>query len=131
MNSPSPKPAASAATAAQALLVSGLAWGLADAALAARGFRWDGALDAPLCAAGAVFVCTLVLAPVLLGAALVPRLRSFACLLGLGLALALFVEAYWWSRPWVFPGRSATSPERLAASAGIALAALGAGLALG
>ncbi|TAJ11722.1 MAG: DUF229 domain-containing protein [Planctomycetota bacterium] len=130
MSSPNPSPGPFV-SAVRAALVVGLAWGAVDAALASRGFRFDGALDVPVCVAGAVFVCTALVALPIALAALIGRGRASAWLLALGVAFALFIEAYWWSRPWVFPGYSATSPQRLAATAGIALGALLVGGALG
>jgi choline-sulfatase len=119
------------ASAIRAALVVGLVWGAVDAALASRGFRFDAPLDVPLCVAGAVFVCTLLAAvPIALGA-MVLRGRASRWLPAVGAAFALFIEAYWWSRPWVFSGYSATSPQRLAATAGIALGALALGAAFG
>lgn len=126
--SPSSSPGASAL---RAVFVIGLVWGVVDAALAARDFRFDHWTEVPQCVAGAVFVCSVLAALPIAPAALLGRARASRWLLALGLVFALFVEAYWWSRPVVFPGYSATSPQRLAATAGIALGALVVGALLG
>ena len=47
--------------------------------------------------------------------------------LGLLLSAGLFLEVYWWTRPYVFYGIPATSPERLASAAGMAVGSLVAG----
>ncbi len=43
--------------------------------------------------------------------------------LAVGLALALFLEAYWWTRPYFFPGLPARSPQRLMVAAGLLVGA--------
>ncbi len=53
-------------------------------------------------------------------------LRLFSLLLGLG----LFLEIYWWTRPFVFYGDSAVAPRRLAVAAVQAVVAFGLGLVL-
>ena len=77
-----------------------------------------------LAAAAALFLLAFVLHPLL--ARKTDGVRYLAAL-RVGLALGLFAEIYWWSRPFVFYGRSSISPERLAASA--AMLALAAALA--
>lgn len=51
-------------------------------------------------------------------------------LLATGLCLGLFLELYWWTRPYVFYGRSSVAPERLAAAFATALVAAGLGALL-
>lgn len=53
--------------------------------------------------------------------------RRYLALVSVGFALALFVELYWWSRPFVFYGRPASSPERLLSAAGMLIACAFAG----
>ncbi len=52
----------------------------------------------------------------------------FAVLTGLVLGGGLFLEIYWWTRPFVFYGHSSTSPERLAAAGVMLVVGLGLGL---
>ncbi len=49
--------------------------------------------------------------------------QRLSLLVTVGLALALFFELYWWTRPYVFWGRPATDPRRLAAALGMLIAA--------
>ena len=86
------------------------------------------------CFAATVMSYGLLWSVVLLvvGLVLHPMLRKrasevrFERLFALGLGLALFLELYWWSRPYVYYGRPARSPERLAAAAGMLVVSLGA-----
>src|SRR5262245_10973435 len=120
-------------------VASGLLFGLADGVVAAR-YGPDlspGELVMCLAAAVLVYLALHAGAGLVLSAAAHPfvRRRPFerrlALVLGLLLAGGLFAELYWWTRPFVFYGRPALSPERLAAAAGMALVALAAGLLLG
>ena len=127
-NDPSPAgPLATLRAAASAALTCGLLFGLADAVVA------DLRLDPPTglvgylgCYAAAVMsysaLFAAALAPLALLGHLTGRLGAseelrLGRLLALGLALGLFAEVYWWTRPFVFYGRSSVSPERLAAAA--------------
>lgn len=61
-----------------------------------------------------MFVVSLVLHPLLArGSEANARIH----VLRIGLALGLFCELYWWTRPYVFYGHSSRSPERLIAAA--------------
>lgn len=63
----------------------------------------------------------LVLAPMLVRRGVAD---ARARMISVGIALGLFCEIYWWTRPYVFYGRSSVSPERLAAAAGMAIGSL-------
>ncbi|HEV8113985.1 MAG TPA: sulfatase [Planctomycetota bacterium] len=106
--------------------VCGLLFGLADAIVAAnldavRG----GALALAGCFAAAVLQYTVIgmAALAVLGVVLHPLLRKSMgslrqlVLLRIGLALGLFAELAWWTRPYVFYGHAVASPERLVAMA--------------
>ncbi|MFN0007900.1 MAG: sulfatase [Planctomycetota bacterium] len=103
----------------------GLLFGLADGIVAAAvGSASLGILSFLGCLAGAVFQYLLIgaLGLGLLALPLHPFLakkpdgRRYLFALRLGLMVGLFAEIYWWTRPFVFYGRSAVSPERFAAS---------------
>jgi arylsulfatase A-like enzyme len=107
----------------------GLFFGLADGLVAAvRGAGSGlGALKLAGCILASVVPYTiafLVVLPVL-GLVLHPFLRSrslarrYDLLLAFGFGGGLFFELYWWTRPFVFYGRSSVAPERLAAAAGM------------
>jgi arylsulfatase A-like enzyme len=111
----------------------GLLAGLLDGTVAAVRLGAPGGAAATLGSlAGGVLVYGLVWGAVLaaVGLALHPALarrelgERYRLLLGSGLGLALFLELYWWTRPWVFYGRSALAPERLAAAAALLVVAL-------
>jgi len=63
-----------------------------------------------------------LLAHPLLGSRLRELTRRYLACVAVGFGLVLFVELYWWSRPWVFYGRPALSIERLLSAAGMLLA---------
>jgi len=77
--------------------------------------------------AAATAVVALVAHPVLRRRELGPRYRI---LLTLALGAGLFAPLYWWTRPWVFYGAPATSPQRLGAALVFALVALALGALL-
>jgi arylsulfatase A-like enzyme len=115
--------------------VVGFAHGLFDGVLAGLAselstpLQWAGCLAASALSYGLVWCAVLLLAApfahfVLRGQGLLPRLRAFTML---GLGLAIFVELYWWSRPYVYSGLAATDPRRLAAAGGMLVVALGVG----
>ena len=117
----------------------GMIFGLADALVAdARLNGPDGAGAIMGCYAAAVGAYVVGYSALLMlgGQLLHPlwRRRSASgrrrALLAAGLALGLFVELYWWTRPFVFEGHSSVSPERLAAAALQALVALAGGWVL-
>jgi arylsulfatase A-like enzyme len=124
--------------AAGAACATGGLWGLADALTASSGYAFDGALEPVACVCGSIFVCVVLTLAWLVPVALLLHgwlaRRSVQArvgwLYGLGAAPALFIELYWWSRPYVFPGRAATSPERLVATLGLALVAVALAIAL-
>ena len=114
----------------------GLIFGLVDGAVAAaQGAGKIGTLELAGCVVAATVPYAIVAMTALgvLGLVLHPFLRSrtlharYDRLLALGFGVALFLELYWWTRPFVFYGRSSVAPERLAAAA----AMLVVGLALG
>ncbi len=80
-----------------------------------------GGLDGLGCVAAAAlsYACLGALAGAVSGLVLSRR----SALL-LGLAAGLFLEAYWWTRPLLFWGLPATSPERLATSVALLVGAL-------
>jgi arylsulfatase A-like enzyme len=118
---------------------AGVLFGLADGLVAWRFGPPLGAVELAGCLSAALLVYVALYAGAGLALALPahagikrwPAERRLALLLGLLIAGGLFAELYWWTRPFVFYGRPATSPERLGAAAGMALGALAAGLALG
>jgi hypothetical protein len=81
------------------------------------------------CTAGAVFQYVLVWSALSFAAALVlrPVLRSrepgteTLAFLRVALGIGLFLELYWWTRPYLFSGWNALSPARIAATIGIAI----------
>ena len=112
--------------------VVGPLFGLADGIVAASLDAFDRSWLALLgCLAGAVLEYTLVAMAALavLGIVLHPllrrsdALRRYVWLLRIGLALGLFAEVYWWTRPYVFYGHAATSAPRLLSMAGMLAAA--------
>ena len=114
-------------------LACGAAFGVIDAILA----TWLGTADLDVasflgCFAGAVFQYALIwtVGLIVAGVVLHPMLarktaveRSVA-LVRIGLMLGLFLELYWWSRPYVFYGHSSLGAARLLSTAGIGIVAL-------
>jgi arylsulfatase A-like enzyme len=119
-------------SAVQAGWLAGSLLGLGDGIAAGlrthiEGFAaWSGCLGRAILIYGLAWCALLALAALLLH----PFLRGRAgnsrtqVLLALGLGAGLFVELYWWSRPYVYYGLSATDPKRIAASAGLLAAGL-------
>src|SRR5688572_12213966 len=123
----------SAKAAAWAGILCGTLFGLVDGVVAALVGSADLGLGAFFgCLAGAMLQYGLVWCAALLVAAvaLLPMLarkepaERFVALMRIGLWLGIFLEIYWWSRTFVFYGRPAASPERLAATAAILLVSL-------
>ncbi len=124
--------------AAVAGLLAGSLLGLADGVVA--GLRtpthglavWAGCLGLSVVLYDLFWVALLAL----LASATQPWLRRrdpadrARLLAGVALGLGVFLELFWWSRPRVFPGLSATDPRRLAASAAMLPVGLLAGWAL-
>jgi arylsulfatase A-like enzyme len=117
--------------------VTGLLFGLADGSTAACvGTASLGLGSLVACIAGSValysllWIAVLVVAGIACQAWLARRAKSerYLFLLRIGLSLALFCEIYWWTRPYVFYGRSSVSPERLLASAAMLAAGIVAGI---
>jgi len=113
-------------------LLFGLADGIVAAALSETPLPFLALLG---CLAAAVFQYVLLAALALsvLGLLLHPLLARktdgvrYLVALRVGLAAGLLAEIYWWTRPYVFYGRSSVSPERLGATAAmLAVAALAA-----
>lgn len=120
--------------------VAGPLFGLADGIVAANLDAVHGSWLSLLgCLAGAVLEYTLVAmaALALLGLLLHPLLRRknasrrHLVLLRTGIALGIFAEIYWWTRPYVFYGHAASSPPRLASTVAMLAFSGFAGHALG
>jgi arylsulfatase A-like enzyme len=114
---------------------AGLGFGLVDGAVAARlgpdlG-TWElvGCLSAALTLYVALYVALGLAFGLLLQPVFGRRTRGerFGALFGLLFAIGAFLEAYWWTRPWVYYGLPATSPERLLSAAAMAIGALALG----
>ncbi len=113
-------------------LACGAVFGVLDALIA----TWLGTADLDVasflgCFAGAVFQYALIWTAglVVAGAVLLPMLarktpgECTVALVRIGLMLGLFLEIYWWSRPYVFYGYNSLGAPRLLATAGIAIVA--------
>ncbi len=106
-------------------LLSGTVFGLADGVVAGLRTATSGLATWAGCLGLSVLVYDLfwVVALSLAALALRPVLRRWdgarqaRFLAALVLGVGAFFELYWWSRPAVFPGLSATDPRRLAATA--------------
>ena len=135
------KPAGLAVTlraAVNAGLMNGLLFGLADGIVAGRSSApgglgaWLGCLALAVLSYGVVWVCVLV--PLGLLGHRWMRAQGlygrFGVLLSLGVGLGLFLESYWWSRPYVFSGLSALDPRRLAFAGLLLVLCLGAAFLL-
>src|SRR6188474_492824 len=117
----------------------GLIFGLVDGIAAAlRGpalsiFALAGCLAAAVFQYGLGMLLALGLGGILLHPFLGKRTAGARYLVALriGLALGLFAEIYWWTRPYVFYGRSSLSTPRLLASAGMLAVAAAAAWFLG
>jgi arylsulfatase A-like enzyme len=114
-------------------LLCGFLFGLVDALVA----TWLGTADLGVlsflgCTAGAVLQYGLAwLAALALGAiALHPMLgrkiegERFVAFVRIGILIGVFIEIYWWTRPYLFWGRPAFSPPRLAVTLAILAASL-------
>src|SRR5690349_11122619 len=112
--------------------MSGMLFGLADGAVAGMATHPGGVLAWLGCLGLAVLTYGIVWTAVMLAAALPlhPFLRArdqqgrFRILATLAVGLGLFLELYWWTRPYLYSGLSAFDPRRLALAAGFLLAAL-------
>jgi arylsulfatase len=133
---PPPGVAASVRAGLGAGAVCGLLFGLLDGLVAAHLdavhasiFVLAGCIAAAVLEYGAIAMAALAV----LGVLLHPLVKKFTAsrrqlvLLRAGIAGGAFAEIYWWSRPYVFYGRAALSPERLVATAVIAAVALAIG----
>jgi len=139
---PSPRPAGFATTLRAALnagLMNGLFFGLADGWIAGSAaspggfFAWLGCLGLAVLSYGLVWSAVLLaLSP---GMHLLLRGRDlygrFRAQLALAVGLGLFLELYWWTRPYFFSGRAASDPRRLLVAVGLLLVGLGLSWALG
>jgi len=133
---PPPGVAASVRAGLGAGAVCGLIFGLLDGLVAAH---LDAVHASILVLAGCIAAAVLeygaiaMAALAVLGVLLHPLVKKFTAsrrqlvLLRAGIAAGAFAEIYWWSRPYVFYGRAALSPERLVATAVIAAVALAIG----
>jgi len=106
--------------------VCGLLFGLADGIVAANldgGEQRIAALAGCLAAAVLQYSAIGMAALAALGLLLHPLQRHLPvdrrhlALLRVGLGAGIFAEIYWWTRPYVFYGHAAASPERLASMA--------------
>ena len=99
-------------------LVAGLFWGLGDGVVAGLhagtqgALVWTGCLAAAVVVHGALASAFLVLAAPLAHVRLRGRtlLERRRWLLGLAFGLALFLDIYWWTRPYVLWGVPASDP---------------------
>ncbi len=106
-------------------LAVGAGVGLIDGAIASARTPVEGlgTLAGCLCAAAVVYGCFYVVVAALCGVALqrwlAPRSLGERCatLAALTLGIGLFLEVFWWSRPWVLYGVPISDPRRLAAAA--------------
>ncbi len=114
-------------------IVCGAAFGLLDALIASR--IGTAQLDIASflgCTAAAVFEYVAAWVVALFAAAVVLRpfrgRREAATqaldFVHIALLIGIFVELYWWSRPYLFPGWNSLSPARLATTLGIALVSI-------
>ena len=92
-------------------------------------FAWAGCLAASAVVYGAVWAVVLLAAGMVLHSAMRarPALDRTRALLALGLGLGLFLDLYWWTRPWLFYGLPASDWRRV----GVAAALLAVGLLAG
>lgn len=119
-------------------LLAGLAFGLIDGLIAA----WRGPdlalveLLGCLCVTVVLYCALYAVLGMALGGVVYGAARGLAfgrrqrLVLGLLLAAGVFLEVYWWSRPFVFYGVPATSAPRLVAAGVMALGSLAAGQSL-
>lgn len=119
-------------------LLVGLMHGLLDGVVAGRATHtsgvkdWAGCLALSVLTYDAIWIAVLLLlSPAIHFAvrrrALLARVRV---LTAVALGLAAFIELFWWSRPYVYSGLSATDPRRLAAASAMLLIGLGLGYVL-
>jgi arylsulfatase A-like enzyme len=116
-------------------LLAGLVLGIADGIFAALRagtsgvLAWLGCIASATLLYGAVWIVALIA----IGLALHVPLRSRAindrsrALLALALGIGLFLDLYWWTRPWVLSGVPATDPRRLGLAALFAAVGLACG----
>ena len=135
MANPDQRPAGFATTLRAGLnagLMNGLLFGIADGMIAGASaspggiLAWLGCLGLAVMFYGAIWVAVLLalsacLHPLLRGKDLFGRFKS---LLTLAIGLGLFLELYWWTRPYFFSGRAAFDPRRLALAFGLLLLGL-------
>ncbi len=117
-------------------LMNGMLFGLADGILAGLStrpdgvFAWLGCLGLAVLTYGLVWVGVLLLASPILHALLRTKdlYGRFRVLLSLAFGLGIFLELYWWTRPYLLSGHAALDPRRLALAA--LFLALGMGISL-
>ncbi|HTF90444.1 MAG TPA: sulfatase-like hydrolase/transferase, partial [Planctomycetota bacterium] len=119
-------------------LMNGGLFGLADGVVAglATGQRgagaWLGCLGLAVLTYGVVWVVVMLAVALPLH----PWLRAkplygrFQKLLTVAVGLGLFLELYWWTRPYLYSGRAAFDPRRLMVAAGLLLVGLGLAFAI-
>lgn len=114
-----------------AAAVCTVVFGTIDAIVAARSTSlsigaFAGCWAATLLTYAAVWIPLLVTIALVLAPMLVRRGAddARARLVTVGVALGIFCELYWWTRPYVFYGRSSVSIERLGSAACMAILAL-------
>ncbi len=120
-------------------LLVGLVFGLVDGVVAGvRAARPDGAVEWAGCLSAAVLTYAVLWVALLLACGLLfhPLIRArasvdrFRWLLATGFGGSLFLELYWWSRPYLFYGEHSMSPQRLAVAAGCLVVGMGLGVVL-
>lgn len=118
-------------SALSAAAVSTVLFGTIDAFVAARSteisvLAFLGCWAATLLMYSAVWIPLCVTIALVLAPMLVRRgvADARARMISVGIALGLFCEIYWWTRPYVFYGRSSVSIERIGAAACMAIASL-------
>ncbi|MEO7155355.1 MAG: sulfatase [Planctomycetota bacterium] len=112
--------------------MNGGLFGLADGVVAGLATGQSGAVAGGGCLGLAVLTYGVVWVVVMLAIALPlhPWLRAkplygrFQRLLTIAVGLGLFLELYWWTRPYLYSGRAAFDPRRLMVAAGLLLVGL-------
>jgi arylsulfatase A-like enzyme len=116
-------------------LLAGLVLGIGDGVFAALRagtsgvLAWIGCIAAAALLYGAEWIVALIVIGLALNAflrvyTLIERMRV---LLAIAIGIGIFLDLYWWTRPWLLSGVSATDPRRLGMAAVFAVAGLACG----